>query len=119
MTGRPLDLVFLGSGAFGLPTLRALAGRHTVRAIVTQPDRRAGRGSSLAPTPIAEWAAGHLPAVPIHKPERLNRKSNLGTIPPALINVKDNSPFEHSALVSLTNARHETLRSKENQIKTF
>ena len=72
MPDRPLDIVFLGSGAFGLPTLQAVAQSHTITGIITQPDRRAGRGSKLTPTPIAAWAAEHLVDVPLLKPERIN-----------------------------------------------
>ena len=68
----PMRLVYLGSGEFGLPTLDALAGEHDVVAVVTQPDRPAGRGRALTPTPIASWAAGHLPGAVILKPERIN-----------------------------------------------
>lgn len=67
-----MDLVYFGSGAFGLPTLQALARRHRVHAIVTQPDKPAGRGGQLTPTPIAAWAADHLPDVPVLKPDRVN-----------------------------------------------
>jgi methionyl-tRNA formyltransferase len=67
-----MDLVFLGSGAFGLPTLRALAGAHRIRAVVTQPDRPAGRGGAMTPTPVAQWAAANLSGVPVFKPERVN-----------------------------------------------
>ena len=52
-----MRVVFFGSGAFGVPTLRALAERHEVVTIVTQPDRPAGRGKTLSPTPIAQAAA--------------------------------------------------------------
>jgi methionyl-tRNA formyltransferase len=68
----PLDLVFLGSGAFGVPTLAALVRAHRVRAIVTQPDKPAGRGGKLTPTPVALWAAEHAPAVPVLKPVKVN-----------------------------------------------
>ncbi len=51
-----LNILFAGSGAFGLPTLKALAERHEVTAVYTQPDRPAGRGKKLTPTPIAAWA---------------------------------------------------------------
>lgn len=51
-----LRLIFLGSGEFGLPTLRDLCERHTVAAVITQPDRPAGRSRRLTPTPIARWA---------------------------------------------------------------
>lgn len=63
-----MRLVYFGSGAFGLPTLSALAQRHEVAAVVTQPDKPAGRGHKLAPTPIAEWAAANLPQTPLLKP---------------------------------------------------
>jgi methionyl-tRNA formyltransferase len=70
-----MNVVFLGSGAFGLPTLRALAHEHTIAAIVTQPDRRAGRGGKTTPTPIGAWAAEHLSTIPLLKPERVNEPS--------------------------------------------
>lgn len=66
-----LRLAFFGSGAFGLPTLKALSRHHDLALIVSQPDRPAGRGGKLTPTPIAEWAAEHLPHVPLLKPERV------------------------------------------------
>jgi methionyl-tRNA formyltransferase len=52
-----MRIVFFGSGAFGVPTLRALARAHDVPLVVTQPDRPAGRNRRLAPTPVAEAAA--------------------------------------------------------------
>lgn len=55
-TGR-LRLAFLGAGAFGLPTLQWLQRDHEVVAVVSQPDRPAGRKRHLTPTPIADWAA--------------------------------------------------------------
>ena len=51
-----LTVIFAGSGAFGLPTLRALVERHEVARVYTQPDRPAGRGKKLTPTPVAAWA---------------------------------------------------------------
>src|SRR4051794_36234840 len=53
-----MKILFAGSGEFGLPTLRALldAG-HEINLVVTQPDRPAGRGRHLTPTPIARFAA--------------------------------------------------------------
>jgi methionyl-tRNA formyltransferase len=46
-------IVFLGSGAFAIPCLEGLldAG-HDVAALVTQPDRRKGRGGTMAPPPL-------------------------------------------------------------------
>lgn len=67
-----MNLIFLGSGAFGLPTLQALAEHHTILAVVSQPDKPAGRGMQLTPTPIAQWAAQHLPGTPLLKPADVN-----------------------------------------------
>lgn len=67
-----MNIVFLGSGAFGVPTLERLARDHTITGIVTQPDRRAGRGKQTTPTPVGQWAAEHLADVPIIKPEKIN-----------------------------------------------
>ena len=75
-----MKIVFLGSGAFGVPTLERLARDHTIAGIVTQPDRRVGRGKNLIPTPIGQWAAEHLPDVPIVKPEKINTDEARETI---------------------------------------
>lgn len=49
-------VVFLGSGEFGIPTLRTLHRQGRVALVVTQPDRPAGRGRKLTGTPIATEA---------------------------------------------------------------
>ena len=76
-----MKIVFLGSGAFGLPTLKHLAVTHDVKLIVTQPDRPSGRGRSLTPTPVGAWAdeAG-LPCfkVPdVNSPDSIERLSSI------------------------------------------
>jgi len=55
---RPARIVFFGSGAFGLPTLDTLANLPTVHlvAVVSVPDRPAGRGGRVAAPPTAERA---------------------------------------------------------------
>lgn len=65
-----MRIVFFGSGAFGVPTLRRLAREHEVTLAVTQPDRPAGRNRSLTPTPGA-MAAENL-GIPTIKPENVN-----------------------------------------------
>jgi methionyl-tRNA formyltransferase len=63
---QPLRIIFAGSGEFGLPTLKALRGAgHEVVQVVTQPDRPAGRGRGMTPTPIGQFAAeANLPLLP-------------------------------------------------------
>lgn len=50
-------ILFAGSGAFGVPTLRALVeAGHDIPLVISQPDRPAGRGRQLTPTPISQLA---------------------------------------------------------------
>jgi methionyl-tRNA formyltransferase len=42
-----------------VPTLRALLSAHEILAVVTQPDRPAGRGKHLTPTPVKAFALRH------------------------------------------------------------
>ncbi|HYT09916.1 MAG TPA: methionyl-tRNA formyltransferase [Mycobacteriales bacterium] len=53
-----MKLVFAGTPAVALPSLRALLGsRHDVVAVVTRPDAPAGRGRRPRRSPVAELAA--------------------------------------------------------------
>jgi len=55
-----MNIVYLGSGEFGLECLNALANsKHNPDFIVTQPPRQAGRGRKPTPTPVAAWADSH------------------------------------------------------------
>ncbi len=67
-----MRIIFFGSGAFGVPTLERLADKHDLVAVVSQPDRRAGRGSKTAPTPVSAWVSKHRPQVPLYRPESIN-----------------------------------------------
>src|SRR5881628_2775710 len=87
-----MNLTFLGSGEFGLPTLGALAARHSIRAVVTQPDRPAGRGGKPAATAIGAWAQANLPAAALLKPDRIDDPGMVarlreiaGSEPPAVL----------------------------------
>ena len=62
--------MFLGSGAFAIPSLEALlAAGHEVPAVVTQPDRVKGRGLHPAPPPVKEAALRH--GLPVLQPRRV------------------------------------------------
>jgi len=65
-----MKLLFFGSGAFGLPTLERLCAAHDVLAVVTQPDRPAGRKRVPTPTPIGQWAEAR--GLPVHKADDVN-----------------------------------------------
>ncbi len=51
-----MKILFLGSGEFGLPTLKRLVEVHDVVGVVTSPDRTAGRNRKPTSTPIGTWA---------------------------------------------------------------
>jgi len=65
-------LVFMGSPAFAVPTLAALARDHDILAVFTQPDKPAGRGRQLARVPAATWAEAQ--RAPIHQPRSLRKE---------------------------------------------
>ncbi|HEY8665425.1 MAG TPA: methionyl-tRNA formyltransferase [Tepidisphaeraceae bacterium] len=60
-----MHVLFCGSGEFGVPCLRALgASGHEIALVLSQPDRPAGRGRKLTPTPIAaEALSSNLPLI--------------------------------------------------------
>ena len=73
-----LSIIFAGSGEFGVPTLKALLkSSHRVIQVVTQPDRPAGRGRGLTPTPIA--VAAEASGAPVLRTADINQES----LPPA------------------------------------
>jgi len=49
-------IVFMGTPEFAVPALEALADAHQVVGVVTQPDRPAGRGRRLTPSPVKQVA---------------------------------------------------------------
>ena len=61
--------VFMGTPDFGVPALRQLLEHSNVVGVVTQPDRPAGRGQTLRPSPVKVVAieAG----IPVYQPIRL------------------------------------------------
>ena len=65
-----MRVVFLGSGAFAIPSFEALidAG-HEVAALVTQPDRQRGRGRIVGPPPLK--LAAEARGVPVLQPRRI------------------------------------------------
>lgn len=64
-----MRVVFMGTPAFAVPSLVALSERHEVVAVVTRPDRVAGRGS--APTPSEVKTAALRLGIPVLQPESL------------------------------------------------
>jgi methionyl-tRNA formyltransferase len=68
-------VLFLGTPAFAVPSLQAVARTHQVLAVFTQPDRPKGRGNQLTESPV-KIAAKDL-GLPVHQPERIKRPENV------------------------------------------
>ncbi len=64
-----MRIVFAGTPEFAVPSLRAAAGKGEVVAVYTQPDRPAGRGRGLQPSPVKREAL--LRGFPVLQPESL------------------------------------------------
>lgn len=64
-----MKIVFAGTPEFAVASLRAAARHHEVVAVYTQPDRPAGRGRGLAPSPVKLEAIAR--GIPVLQPESL------------------------------------------------
>jgi len=61
-----VKIIFMGTPAFAVPSLKALIDHHEVVAVCTQPDRPAGRGHKLQPSPVKVAALEH--GIPVLQP---------------------------------------------------
>ena len=68
-----MKVVFFGTPAFAVPTLAALCAADDIEvvAVVSQPDRRRGRGKQLSPSPVKAEALTQ--GIPVWQPERVKR----------------------------------------------
>ncbi|WP_046167210.1 methionyl-tRNA formyltransferase [Chromobacterium vaccinii] len=65
-----MKLIFAGTPEFAAAALRALIGAgHEIALVLTQPDRPAGRGMKLKPSPVKEVALAH--GLRVEQPEKL------------------------------------------------
>ena len=65
-----MNLVFMGTPEFAVPTLKALAAAgHTIGAVFTQPDKPAGRGGQLTAPPLKRQALAM--GLPVLQPAKI------------------------------------------------
>ncbi len=76
-------LVFMGTPDFAVPVLEALIGQYEVVGVVTQPDRRVGRGRKVEASPVKVVALAH--GLPVLQPPSLRR-------PEAMAELRDLAP---------------------------
>jgi methionyl-tRNA formyltransferase len=70
-----MRVVFMGTPEFAIPSLRALVqSSYEVSAVVTQPDRPAGRGQRSKPPPVKIFAQDC--GIPIYQPAKVRAEEN-------------------------------------------
>ncbi len=79
MSLKGLKVVFMGTPSFAAPVLRALIDAGCdMKAVVTQPDRRAGRGRKPVLSPVKELALKE--EIVIYQPEKVRDDSFIDTL---------------------------------------
>jgi methionyl-tRNA formyltransferase len=74
-----LRIVFFGTPHFAVPSLeQLLRSRHHVVGVVTQPDRRRGRGQKVTDSPVKAAALAH--QIPVFQPDRLREAAVAETL---------------------------------------
>lgn len=90
-----MNVLFFGTPEFSVPTLRALLAMPTVtvKAVVTQPDRPAGRGGKITASPIKELAMHS--DIPVLQPTSLRRE-----LPQVLHELSGLGPFDVGVVIA-------------------
>ncbi|HEY4948871.1 MAG TPA: methionyl-tRNA formyltransferase [Candidatus Acidoferrales bacterium] len=72
----PLRIIFCGTPAFALPTLRQLLAQpdFTIAGVVTQPDRPRGRGNEVSSSPVKEAAVAA--GIPVYQPHKIRAEES-------------------------------------------
>ncbi len=71
-----MKIIFAGTPDFAVPALQMLIhSEHQICAVYTQPDRPAGRGRKLTPSPIKSLALSE--SIPVVQPEKLSTADDL------------------------------------------
>ncbi|HEY9644329.1 MAG TPA: methionyl-tRNA formyltransferase [Coleofasciculaceae cyanobacterium] len=72
-----MKIVFLGTPQFAVPSLERLLNHEAfeVVAVVTQPDKRRGRGNDLMPSPVKHLALEH--HLPVWQPRRIKKDEDV------------------------------------------
>ncbi|MEG0772260.1 methionyl-tRNA formyltransferase [Clostridium sp.] len=70
-----MNIVFMGTPDFAVPSFEAIVSEFGVKAVLTQPDRPKGRGKALSMSPVKESALKY--NIPVYQPERLRSDREL------------------------------------------
>ncbi|NLD16062.1 MAG: methionyl-tRNA formyltransferase [Tissierellia bacterium] len=73
-----INIIFMGTPDFALPSLKLLNERFTVSLVVTQPDRINRRGNKITYSPIKEYAIEN--NLNIYQPQNVNSEESINKI---------------------------------------
>lgn len=83
---KPINIIFIGTGDFGRPTLAALVKEKnfSIASVITAPDKKAGRKQLLTPPPIKSEAIKY--NLPLLQPQKISDITNqIGDLTPDII----------------------------------
>lgn len=70
-----MNIVFMGTPDFAVPSLEILIEKFNVTAVFTQPDRPKGRGKKIAMSPVKETAIKY--DIPVYQPEKIRKEPEM------------------------------------------
>lgn len=70
-----MNIIFMGTPDFAVPSLKRLIEEYNVTAILTQPDKPKGRGKKMAYSAVKEEALKY--GIPIYQPIKIKEDANL------------------------------------------
>ena len=71
-----MNIVFMGTPDFAVESLKRIyESGHNIKAVISQPDRKAGRGMNVIPTPVKEYAESK--GLTVYQPERIKKDAEL------------------------------------------
>src|SRR4051812_23931282 len=74
-----MKLIFMGTPEFAVPSLASLIqSGHEIAAVLTQPDKPAGRGKNLVAPPVKIFAAER--AIPVHQPAKIRANEEVRAV---------------------------------------
>ena len=72
MQNKKLKIIFAGTPEFSVPTLKLLHDSgYEISLVITQPDRKSGRGMKINPSPVKKYAIEN--KLPLYQPEKLSK----------------------------------------------
>ncbi|MDV3428639.1 MAG: methionyl-tRNA formyltransferase, partial [Bacillota bacterium] len=70
-----MNIVFMGTPDFAVPSLEKLIDNFSVLAVITQPDKKKGRGNKVLYSAVKETAVKH--DIPVYQPEKIRKDIDL------------------------------------------